>query len=501
MSEIVCFIFWILLILGIFAIYLHNDLLNPLTGYLLPISIGFILYYYLYRIEHQVTERTLLCFSFGAICFLIGYFVFGYFFKQKIPINKKERNKNNEILLLYKIIIFLGIIVNCIEFYKNGISGPFGNNFLRNVRWNSLYSGRKNFLGTYSTVFLHVTTCILLQYGKTEKRWKQKFFVLLLLFSTIFSMARSTMLQYIISIVYICYFSKEKRGIQKKYFNIKQLLSGNIKIICLFLVVFFAFSAVALVTNKLGGESILDKEFYLYKYLGYPIVAFDINVMAFPRISKGYYSLGPIGKVLGIFGVYHVSEFSSLGVAGPTQFLVVFFAFSAVALVTNKLGGESILDKEFYLYKYLGYPIVAFDINVMAFPRISKGYYSLGPIGKVLGIFGVYHVSEFSSLGVAGPTQFNVYSYLAAPYKDFGIIGIIVISLFLGFISGMFYWFSIRKKGEWTVFYSVYIYGILMAFYSYQFAMTYYFYIAAILILYRCVKIKKNRIVLLQSIK
>ena len=45
MSEIVCFIFWILLILGIFAIYLHNDLLNPLTGYLLPISIGFILYY------------------------------------------------------------------------------------------------------------------------------------------------------------------------------------------------------------------------------------------------------------------------------------------------------------------------------------------------------------------------------------------------------------------------------------------------------------------------
>ena len=415
MSEIVCFIFWILLILGIFAIYLHNDLLNPLTGYLLPISIGFILYYYLYRIEHQVTERTLLCFSFGAICFLIGYFVFGYFFKQKIPINKKERNKNNEILLLYKIIIFLGIIVNCIEFYKNGISGPFGNNFLRNVRWNSLYSGRKNFLGTYSTVFLHVTTCILLQYGKTEKRCKQKFFVLLLLFSTIFSMARSTMLQYIISIVYICYFSKEKRGIQKKYFNIKQLLSGNIKIICLF--------------------------------------------------------------------------------------LVVFFAFSAVALVTNKLGGGSILDKEFYLYKYLGYPIVAFDINVMAFPRISKGYYSLGPIGKVLGIFGVYHVSEFSSLGVAGPTQFNVYSYLAAPYKDFGIIGIIVISLFLGFISGMFYWFSIRKKGEWTVFYSVYIYGILMAFYSYQFAMTYYFYIAAILILYRCVKIKKNRILLLQSIK
>lgn len=415
MEHIVLVAFLLMLILGIVSIFLHNDLLNPLTCFLIPISAGYVLYYKLYRAEYKVTDCTLICFCFGAICFLTGYLLFVYFLKNRIAVRENLIIKNREIIWLYELIIGLGFIINCIIFYRNGISGPFGSNFLRNVRWNSLYSGRNSLLGTYSTVFLHVTVCIFLQQRTSAKTWKKVYFIILLMISSLFTMARTAMLQYAISIIYICYFLKGQRGIQKRVVTAKHLIFG-------------------------------------------------------------------IGEII-VF------------------FLTAFIAFSAVASVTAKLGGNSIFDKEFYLYKYIGYPIVAFDLNVREFPMISMGYYSLGPVGKILGILGVYNVSDFSGLGVASNTQFNVYSYIVAPYKDFGFVGVIFISLILGLLCGMFYWMSVRKKGEWTIFYSIFVYSILMAFYAYQFAMTYYIYVAAILVLYACIRFKQNGIVMRKTNK
>lgn len=406
MSVIIYTIFWLLLILGIVSIYLHNDLLNPLTCYLLPISTGYILYFKLYKEEYKVSEITLICFCFGAICFLAGYLFYSYFFKSKISIETRKNDGNKNILRVFGFIVLFGFVINCAEFYRNGISGPFGNNFFRNVRWNSLYSGNENLIGTYSTVFLHVTACLLLQRENVNKRWKQVVFVMLLLFSSLFTMARTALLQYSVSVIYVCYFIKGRRGVEIRSVNVKKLLSTSFKITILI--------------------------------------------------------------------------------------LIGFWVFSMIASVTGKLGANSVWSKDFYLYEYIGYPIIAFDMNVSKFPFISKGYYSLGPIGKLFGIFGLYNVSDFASLGNAASNQFNVYSYLAAPYKDFGLLGVLLVSFLLGMFSGLFYWYSIRKKSVWTVFYSIYVYGIIMAFYSYQFMMTYYFYVGALLLVYSRIKIKNN---------
>lgn len=160
--------------------------------------------------------------------------------------------------------------------------------------------------------------------------------------------------------------------------------------------------------------------------------------------------------------------------------LLVFFIglvliFCIIAVATGRAGG----DKGFeFLYTYFGYAVTAFSHWLGG--QEGKGCADL-VVGKIIDLIslGAYSCSPFD-IGFADG-DFNVLTYASSPYLVGGVGVVITCMTLLGF------WYALLRR--WTCMYggyflallSCYIYALVMVFYAWQFTLTTYFYVGAIL--------------------
>lgn len=228
---------------------------------------------------------------------------------------------------------------------------------------------------------------------------------------------------------------------------------------------------------KVQGEKCLKNITYILLVCNFGIAIFNlaktdvlITILACGYISYSAYKYNP-----------------ELTLSKPN---ILSTAFLALLMVTIFFGAISwargahswtvgFIDKDFVLYKYLGYPLVAFDKYIVEHPFSGYGYNSSGGLGKLYAI--LFDGGEsFPSFG-APPNEFNVYSFLYDPYIDFGTWGCGIILFVIGAFSSLVFQLSKKIGGFFTIFYSSYLFAIVMAFFDYQFANTQYFWNALLL--------------------
>lgn len=403
MGYITLFICFLLLVFIIWYTKYKNDLLNPLVAFVIPLLMNIFLYYGLYQEEYKLTDRTLVIFFVGIFGYLFGVFIIeckssSNRYMVGVPELKVNENVRNIILLIGTLGFFAGLY----EMFTHGLMGPT-NSFFTNVRINEIFNGGNHAFTKYSVVFLHIGVCIYEYQYFTKTRKSRKnflyllFFTMILLLSICFTMARTGLLQYSLSIIYIYLYAKNKANSTRKRRTLRTLIKENRQLL------------------------------------------------------------------------------------GMAVFLILVFI--GIAQLTGRMtGSNSFFNKDFVLYRYLGYSLVTFDKYILGHGGITNGFYVFGPFGKILEMMHLIDISEVEKIG-ASMNEFNVYSYISAPYMDFGIVGLFLTMIVIGSIVAFVYNLSLRKGGFFTIFYAIYLYSIVIAFFAYQFSNTYYIYIIVLMLL------------------
>jgi hypothetical protein len=266
----------------------------------------------------------------GIISFGLGYIMAECFINPKnknCSINEKLKINWNFVLVC-SLIGVIGFIFGVFQFINYGHRGP-STNFFINVRWMNTNGGGNSFFVKYSSIFLYISTCLYLikyqnmkkTYSKFNRRKNLIIVVILasmLMISTLFTMARTSILQYFISIIYIIIFTQITHKTNKSF---KTIVKENKKLIFAVTTLTILFIIFAQLTGKMGNNSVFNKEFFIYKYIGYSLISFDKYILNNPFVSKGYFVLGPIGKLLSVFGVYDIISIAKIG-APNTEFNV-----------------------------------------------------------------------------------------------------------------------------------------------------------------------------------
>lgn len=138
------------------------------------------------------------------------------------------------------------------------------------------------------------------------------------------------------------------------------------------------------------------------------------------------------------------------------------------------------------IMQYIGRPLIAFDQWVVPYSNSSNQLLVFEPLNKVLLALGIF---KPLNINLAPKGQFNVYSYLRAPYMDFGVIGIAVIMFVVGIICHYFYLKYKTNNKSWIIFYSIFSYGMIMSFFDWQFFIITFIYLFIYIVLVDKIKI------------
>ena len=382
---------------------LKHDYWQPDVLFSVPLVMQYLIYLVLYSQEYRLTDRTNIIVVIGYVGFIIGYRFYVESKRKLLLHSKMVYNKKLENILLYIAILF--IFIEFVDVFQNKIYGIYGTNYLRNIRYNILYAENVSLAFSKYGPFILYALC-LLEFGKVidgDKNYKKLCILITFLYSTIiFTLARTAVLQYTLAFLYLytCYIKSRGNSLRS---NIKR----SFMFILVLLLVIVVFNVIAVVLEKSGADSIWSREFYLYKYIGYPLITFDRFVLENPASTKGYFVFGPIGKILQIFGLY------------PNDIL-------------------------------------------------KKGF-------------------NISS------EVFNAPSYLQAPYNDWGMIGIVIVPILLGMLSGYIYQKARCIGGYWRLFYANFIYSIVVSFFYYQFSLSSHIYLIILFCLLKGVLCRQKR--------
>lgn len=146
---------------------------------------------------------------------------------------------------------------------------------------------------------------------------------------------------------------------------------------------------------------------------------------------------------------------------------VVLSLFVALAFATGKTANK---DAGFFLYSYMSYGIHSFDQHTYHKADTTAGKKVLGPVAKL-----VTGDTKKEDAGLAAEI-FNVFTFMEAPYTDFGIAGLVVCCFVFGFVWGMVF-NGIGRSPFCLLMYSWMIYPCVMVFYAWQFSLTTYIYL------------------------
>lgn len=180
-------------------------------------------------------------------------------------------------------------------------------------------------------------------------------------------------------------------------------------------------------------------------------------------------------------GREYIKKQKKIALVVAILFVLAILVFNYIAINTNKGTIGSSADP--WLVFYFGSEFYWLQKFALSVGFHTYGTASLGIIGRLfykLGLLPVENVAKYSELLRASGNP--VSSFVAAPYLDFGYLGVFIL-LLCGFIYGFIYR-NHRKKGDvWTLFYATCVYPLVVAFYSFQFGLSSQVYVFVILIM------------------
>ncbi len=144
--------------------------------------------------------------------------------------------------------------------------------------------------------------------------------------------------------------------------------------------------------------------------------------------------------------------------------IFIMFFYAVVA------GKESMNNSSFVDY-YVGYPLIAFNDYVYWNSERDYGINSLGTLGSIITGRG-----EPEDLRLT-ESEFNVYSFIGSPFRDFGVLGVFMFPLIFGAIWSMVF----GRTGERPIYllmYSWMIFPLILPFFDWKFNQTSFIYLA-----------------------
>ncbi len=282
------------------------DLFHPLLHFVTPLFFQYVVYLTVYREVFPVRMETLQLLFIICVSFLLGCLLC-----QRIHPRVKRRGIcqaeiyfNKQTLHVFAIIAVSGFLFGVIEMFVNGTNGA--QSFFTNVRVNEIYGAGKNFYTKYSVVFLFLTTLITVycscrkkQMGK-EAHGKIAFlFAVMLLLSTLFTVARTELLTYVFSIACLYdSFSGKRRG--SGFFA---YLKKYKKFLMLLVLLVTAFYLLGAYSGRGVTSEIFHRDFFLWRYSGYTLVTFDQYCLDKAGACGILSIMGPVGKLLWLLGI------------------------------------------------------------------------------------------------------------------------------------------------------------------------------------------------------
>lgn len=150
----------------------------------------------------------------------------------------------------------------------------------------------------------------------------------------------------------------------------------------------------------------------------------------------------------------------------PVVFLVSLFGggFVFIGSVLNKLDGGAFSGILFYFT----IPISTFDESIRTLGRCTDSVFDatvLYPLNRMLQKLGMSNTLEYSCEIPQGVAK----SMLAAPYLDFGPLGVIIVPFVIGLVYGLIYAQVKRGNPYMIAFYSLAVFSLAISFYGYDF--------------------------------
>jgi oligosaccharide repeat unit polymerase len=167
--------------------------------------------------------------------------------------------------------------------------------------------------------------------------------------------------------------------------------------------------------------------------------------------------------------LYYVRSGSFRSLIGPVVAIVILtFGF---AYLRGQEGTE-----ESFFFSYAGYAIYAFNYFVINLGTLDYGVNSFGSVAKIFS-WGVTP----EDLSING-TEYNVYTFLGAPYRDFGWLGVLVMPFLFGLVWS-FVWNRVSVRPIYLFMYSWMIFPCIIPFFDWKFNLTAYLYLIPIYLL------------------
>ena len=157
--------------------------------------------------------------------------------------------------------------------------------------------------------------------------------------------------------------------------------------------------------------------------------------------------------------------FVKYGLLGILGIIGLYFSFLIIQIARYGATNSSFFSSENQTFQYIALPLTAFD-KWMGIPNLAgvrHGFGLIEPIDKLLNLISVdQHEMFFAPLG-----QFNVYSYISAPFLAFGKAGVAVVLWIAGFLNK---WLFEKAKNNtyYLLFYAIFEVSVALSFYSWQ---------------------------------
>lgn len=298
-------ILFICFCIGICKSVKYMDIFNPYLLFVTPIFIQYVIYL-IYYSDYRLKYQSVICIGGTVSFFVLGGILFEITHKPKKRLEYHFIQVNHTVLNVLFIISVLGFFVSLIEMVKTGTSGDMG--FFTNIRINEIYGSGKMFFTKYSVVILFFVTLVYFyQYlyerkiGHKNIKLRRKILVLsiMLVVSTLFTVARTELLTYVFALSCVYYYFKGDSIRASLYRFIKKYYS----FFFVFMLLVGGFYLLGVVSGRSVTSDIMSKEFFLFRYTGFTLVTFDTYCIDKPGVNGVVALIWPLKKFLNILGI------------------------------------------------------------------------------------------------------------------------------------------------------------------------------------------------------
>jgi oligosaccharide repeat unit polymerase len=217
-----------------------------------------------------------------------------------------------------------------------------------------------------------------------------------------------------------------------------------------------------LFAGALGSLLVVNSQIRM-RMLGYACFALSV-FSSFVSVTRTglFFSLGALAFLM------YARTGRMRSIAWPVAGIAVLsFAYAIFANKSEATTGES------FLVWYAGYAIYAFAYFILPLHQWDWGLNSLGAVGSLLQ--GGISPDDLSLLG----TQYNVYTFIGPPYRDFGVLGVAILPLLFGALWSLV-WNKTGKRPFYLFMYAWMTFPCIIPFFDWKFNLTTYLYLVPI---------------------